>query len=364
LAAWTADGGGRLTLVNAAAAALIAVAASSIRLGPPSPSRALTEPHSSRGLAALLENYDGGDYAAIARDPTLARPDVYRTRAEAAYREQRPLFGELAWVGSLGDRGRVPITMAVLSVLSAAFAVMALGALLLRRQISPFFALGVFALPGVLPIVNDMMPELLQLGLITVGLLAWTTSPRRHARWAIFAFTLAALTRESSLLVPLVLIAMELPRIRSRSARHTIRLLTVPFVAYAAWIVFIRVRVGVWPMSARTGRLTAVPFGGLVNALQHSPYRGSTAFWFGAGLFVFGYALVRGRRDVWYFGAVAFAVMGVFLGWNVWQRPDYFGRVLLPLYAYSAIVLGSALWDRRAFVTLHRARSPAGSGVA
>src|SRR5947208_16923067 len=112
-----------------AAVLLIAIAASSVRIGAPAASRARTERHSIRGLAALLENYDGGDYATIARDPTLARPDVYRSRAEAAYREQRPLFGELAWVGSLGDPDRVPITMAVLAVLSAAFAVMALGAL-------------------------------------------------------------------------------------------------------------------------------------------------------------------------------------------------------------------------------------------
>jgi hypothetical protein len=344
-----------------AAILLIAVAASSVRIDAPATSRARTERHSIRGLAALLENYDGGDYATIARDPTLARPDVYRTRAEAAYREQRPLFGELAWVGSLGDPDRVPITMAVLSVLSAAFAVMALGALLLRRRISPFFALGVFALPGVLTVAYDMMPELLQLGLITVGLLAWETQPRAHTRLAIVAFTLAALTRESSLLVPLVLLAIEIPRIRTRESGRAIRLLTTPFVAYAGWIVFIRVRVGVWPMSARAGRLTTVPFGGLVDALRHSPYRDTTLRWAVVGVLVFACSLIWGRRDLWYGTSIAFAGMAVFLGWNVWQRPDYFGRVLLPLYAYSAIVLGSALWDRRPFVTLHRARSPARS---
>jgi hypothetical protein len=76
-------------------------------------------------------------------------------------------------------------------------------------------------------------------------------------------------------------------------------------------------------------------------------------------MFVLVVALVRGRRDAWYFTAIAFAVMGMFLGWNVWQRPDYFGRVLLPMYAYSAIVAGSALWAaHRPFVTLDRARSP------
>ena len=341
-----------------AATVLIAVAANSVHIEASATERVSSKWHSTRGLAALLENYDGGDYAVIGRDPTLARPEVYRTLDAAAYRAQRPLFGELAWVGSLGNPDRVPITLAVLSVLSTAFAVMALGALLVRRGISPFFALGVFALPGVLTIVYDMMPELLQLGLLTVGLLAWESRPR-HARWAIVAFTLAALTRESSLLVPIVLIAMELPRIRTRSALRAMQGLAIPFIAYASWIVFIRVRVGAWPMSARSGRLTGVPFGGLVNALEHSPNRSAAALWAAIGMFVLVVALVRGRRNAWYFTAIAFAVMGVFLGWSVWQRPDYFGRVLLPLYAYGAIVAGSALWAaHRPFVTLDRARSP------
>jgi hypothetical protein len=86
--------------------------------------------------------------------------------------------------------------------------------------------------------------------------------------------------------------------------------------------------------------------------------------WIAVGVVMLAGAVVLGRRDIWYGTAIAFAVMGVFLGWNVWQRPDDFGRVLLPLYAYSAIVVGSALWDRRSLVTLQRARTPAGSGVS
>jgi hypothetical protein len=346
-----------------AATILIAIAASSIHLGPGANRRSASDVDASRGLRGLLENYDGGDYAAIARDPTLAHPDIYRTRSEAAYREQRPLFGELGWIVSLGNPDRVPVALAVLSVLSTAFAVTALGVVLGRRGISEFFALGLFALPGVLVIVYDMMPELLQLGFLTVGLLAWEATPRRRSHWAIVAFTLAALTRESSLLVPLVLMVFELPRIRTRTAR-SVQLLAIPFIVYAGWITFVRVRVGAWPFDSPSRNLTVVPFEGLVRALRDSPERGSTALWLGVGLFVFGYALVKGRRTVWLATAAAFAVMGVFLGSVVWQRPDYFGRVLLPLYAYSAIVLGSALWDRRSLVTLHRARTPAGSGVS
>jgi len=69
-------------------------------------------------------------------------------------------------------------------------------------------------------------------------------------------------------------------------------------------------------------------------------------------------AVGQGRRDAWLGTVVAFALMAVFMGSTVWERPDYFGRVLLPLYAYSVLIVASALWERGAFVSLHRARSP------
>jgi hypothetical protein len=344
-------------LAAVAATVLIAFAAASVELGPSANRRTASDAESNRGLLGLLENYDGGDYAAIGRDPTLARPDIYRTDAEAAYREQRPLFGELAWVGSLGDPDRVPITLAALSVLSASLAVMMLGVALVRRGISPFFGLGVFALPGVLATVYDMMPELLQLGLLTAGLLAWEAKPARRTSWAVAAFTLAALTRESSLVVTGVLLAIELPRVRTRSRSRALPL-TIPFLAYAAWISFLRARVDAWPLHPPSRNLTVVPFGGLARALRDSPDRNAIAIWFVVGVCVLVYAWHRGRHDAWLGTVGAFAVMAVFLGSVVWQRPDYFGRVLLPLYAYGAIVVGSSLWDRRVFVSLHRARSP------
>ena len=340
-----------------AAAVLIAVAAGSIRLGPPADPGSLRWPHSSRGLAALLENYDGGDYAAIARDPSFARPDVYGSNGEAAYRAQRPLFGEMAWAASLGNPDRVPFALATLSVLSAAFAVGALGVLLVRRRLSPFLALAVFALPGVPVAVYDMMSDLLLLALITVGLLVWEPQSRTRSRWAVLALTAAALTRETSLLVPAALIAVEIARVGWRAAWPRVRCLWVPFVTYAAWITFVRLRFEAFPVTARRGRLTAVPFGGVFDMLRDSPYK-AAAPWFISGVAMLVATIMVGRRDRWFVTTIAFAVMGVFLGRYVWQRPEDFGRVLLPLYAYSAVIVASALWERGAFVSLHRARSP------
>ncbi len=166
------------------------------------------------------------------------------------------------------------------------------------------------------------------------------------------------------MLVPLALIAIELPRIRTSAARHAVRLLAIPIAVYVGWITFVRIRVGAWPFTARSGRLTPVPFGGVVHTIRYSPYRGSAVPWIALAVLLVVGAVMRGRHDAWFATAIAFAVMGVFLGWNVWQRPDDFGRVLLPLYAYSVILIASALWEQRTFVTLQRARTPAESGVA
>ena len=65
------------------------------------------------------------------------------------------------------------------------------------------------------------------------------------------ALTLAALTRESMLLVPLVLVLLELRRDPSRATVRRVSPLLVPFAAYGAWIVFVHVRVGSWPFAAR-----------------------------------------------------------------------------------------------------------------
>ena len=240
----------------------------------------------------------------------------------------------------------MPAALAVLSVLSAAFAVMALGVMLARRRISPFFALGIFALPAGITTTYGMTPEFLALALVTVGLLAWERQPRPHPNLAIAAFTLAALTREEMLLVPLALIVLGVFRSRLVPDRSAPWRLAIPFGAYAAWITFVRVRIGAWPFSARSQRLHAIPFSGLLDALRQSSSPGSIEVWLVVGALIVVCALVWGRRDVWYAATAAFALLALFLGPDVWKDPAQFGRALLPLFAYGSIIAGSAVYDR------------------
>jgi len=91
-------------LAAIAATVLIAFAAASVDLGPSANRRSAADVESNRGLLGLLENYDGGDYAAIGRDPTFTSayntlgviyrrhgnlPEAERTLAFALEREPK-----------------------------------------------------------------------------------------------------------------------------------------------------------------------------------------------------------------------------------------------------------------------------------
>ncbi|MGO9874259.1 MAG: hypothetical protein ACLPVY_10710 [Acidimicrobiia bacterium] len=327
------------------ASLLLALGAHAIHVAP-APERSGAGAESSVGLRALLGAGDGQAYAAIARDPTLARPQALASKPEFAYRAQRPLFGEAGWLVSLGDPNLVPLALGALDALAAGLVVIALGALLARADIPPRYALGIFAIPGAIGIVWGMTPELLELAFITAGVLGWTAKPKPKIAFAVTAFTFAALTRESMLLVPLALMVLALKTSRSGATLRRLRPLVFPFVAYAAWITVVRLRVGYWPFAARANRLTFIPFSGLEHAIQHSSDRWTALAWIVIGLLVVASALGWGKRDEWYAIVVSFLVLAPFLGSDVWRRPADFGRVLLPLSAYSAALVLDAWWER------------------
>jgi hypothetical protein len=134
--------------------------------------------------------------------------------------------------------------------------------------------------------------------------------------------------------------------------RRDIGALVIPFLAYATWVVVVRVRVGFWPFAARSNRLTLVPFSGVVHSVQHSTNRGTAVAWVMVGLVVVVAALAWGRRGEWYALVVAFLLMAPFLGADVWKRPADFGRVLLPLFVYSTVLVVDALQRRSERVVL------------
>lgn len=303
--------------------------------------------HAHSGLDALLARGDGQAFAAIARDPSFARPDVYSSDAEAAYRAQRPLLGELAWVASAGQPDAVPGVLAVLVVMSTGLLVAALALLLERVGVSPLFALAVFALPGAVTSIFGLTAEMLAAALATLGLLAWMSSPRRTAP-AIVAFSLVAVTRESFLVVPVALALLALVR---RAPWRDLAMLGVPVAVYLGWTAIVRARFGSWPTDARAGRVRALPLSGPVDAFRHGGEAGAIAFWLlvAVGLVVLA-MMLRAPAEL---RAVVFvsAAFALFVGQAVWAKPSDFGRALMPLYLYGG-VLAAMLACRRATVSV------------
>lgn len=280
----------------------------------------------------LLNLGDGQAFAALAQDPLLRRPEVFRAgTAEAAYRAQRPLLGWTAWGLSAGRAGAVPPALVALSVAGFVALASTAAALLVRRGASALWALFVVLWPGTLMTLSWTGPEGLGTAAALAGFGLWQTERRR---WAIVALVAAALLRESLLLVPLAIAAHAL--VVGRRPIRTIAPLALPVVAYAAWVGIVWLRLDALPSDAGRGRLAA-PLAGLADA---------ASAWSSADIacaVVLGAlgtaALVLGRRDAAGWVAGAFTLASLVFGAEVWARFEDFGRVLLPIVAFGVLVI-------------------------
>jgi hypothetical protein len=290
--------------------------------------RRLTDP-----FEIMAVQSDGQAYAALARDPLLGHPEEFPSRAEAAYRAQRPLLGWLAWAGSLGDPRHVPPALAVLAIIGVGFAGTALAALLAQRAAPVLPAAGVALLPGAFESLTWLGPEALGLGLAAAGLVTWHS---RRPWLATVLMSAAALTRERLLVVPAGLFLTTSPDGRLGDARR--RWLLIPFVVFAVWALLVTARVGAWPGSANDGRLGA-PLVGLVRGAAR--WDGADdAFFFAVTLALTAWVALRRRHHRDLFAIVApTGGLAAIMGPAVWARWEDFSRPILPLYAFGAAAL-------------------------
>jgi hypothetical protein len=284
----------------------------------------------SRPLEVVMNGGDGQAFAAIGRDPLLREPDVFWLGPEdAAYRYQRPLFGWLAWATAGGRPQLVPEALAAWSVIGIGLMIGAVAWALERAGRLPWTALLLIAAPGVLSNLRTTGPEALGCGLAVLGVIRW-----RDHRWqAVACFTLAALCRETLLLVPAVLALHGL--IEQRRLRPFLPLLVSPAL-FAGWVVVVNVRTGAWPTQASTGRL-APGFRGVVEAT----YALGTGDYVVIALSAVVAAAVVWRARYELVGWMVLAHLGLasVLGERVWRSWHDFGRVLLPMAVFGLIAL-------------------------
>lgn len=284
------------------------------------------------GLEILLVQSDGQAFATHARDPFLQQPESFRTVEEASYRAQRPLLGWMAAALSAGRSGWVPPALAVLAAIGTAAAVAGCGALIQHRGRSPWWALSILVLPGTVGTLSYLGPEPLVLALLAWGLVAW----ERQRMWtAVALFTLAALGRETAVLVPGTLGVLALHRGDWRAAG---RLVMVP-AAMTAWYLLLQLHIGAWPWEASHGRLRP-PLAGLVLAARDiwtDP--GMQLLFLALPVLAVVAAVVLARRDELVVIVLVHAAFAMLLGEYVWAEVEFYSRVLLPMYAFAIVAV-------------------------
>ncbi|HEY8767308.1 MAG TPA: hypothetical protein VIP09_08615 [Dehalococcoidia bacterium] len=144
--------------------------------------------------------YDGQFYYYIAMDPANAR--YYFD--QPTYRYTRILYPMLARVLALGRVDLVPDSLILINLLAIAGGTLAVAAWLKRRRVSPWFALTYGLFPGLFICLQRDLAEPLAFGLAAWGVYLLGSGSKHRLTWSALVFALAALTRETTIIFPVI----------------------------------------------------------------------------------------------------------------------------------------------------------------
>ncbi|WP_426571117.1 hypothetical protein [Aquihabitans sp. McL0605] len=272
----------------------------------------------------LVAQMDGQAFAQQATDPSLAHLTAGYSgdQHQAAYRAARPVQGWVDWVASLGgQRSLLAPMILVLTVIGIGLLPLATGAV--ARALGRELRWGELVILTPAAIACLRWPGLCEPLAVVVafaGLAAWLRG--RHSL-GIVLFCVAALTRETTLLIPLGLALTTMAQ--TRRLRPALPF-GIPALAYVLWAGVVRLRIGAFPTgSAQMG----LPFVGLVRTVPHWQLPELITFVLLVAACV---ELWRSRDAVLRGILVAHVAFVSCLGPLVWWYWWGFGRVTLPLF--------------------------------
>ncbi|MFN8018476.1 MAG: hypothetical protein U0P45_10170 [Acidimicrobiales bacterium] len=271
---------------------------------------------------------------------------------EQAYRYQRPMYGWLGWIASGGQRGAVAWGLVLVTAASVVLLVYGTASWLAAKGADPRWALTILAMPGVFVDLTWVGPEALGVALVVLGLRRWMRVqpgavadrlvPDAAPDWgAVALFAAAGLCRETLLLVPFVLMVAAVLRRRLPQAIAA----ALAAVPYVLWVLYLKVQIGAWPKGSVGGRLSVLPFGGMLDA-SHG-WASFDPFFAAALVGLAVAALVWGKESGLRPLVAANLALAATLGEPVWHRFPDFGRVLLLEGVLSLIALLVARQVRR-----------------
>jgi hypothetical protein len=309
--------------------------------------------------------YDGQFFYRLSLRPwTQARTEFGITFDEPAYRQQRIVYPLLTFVVARGAPAATAWALLGWN-LAAAAALGWLGAALARRRRGhALWGLAFAAYPGFVLVLARDLADLVAAVLLLAGILALD-----HQRpvVAAAALTLAGLTRESTLVVPLALAALwsvdadrrrstvavtgGRPALSARAAsdRSRVQVVTfaVPLGVALAWQLVLWRSWGIAPLAQGSERL-GLPFAGIWDFTQRAVQFGafSLVVQFAELVFVVAAALVTAwslpvsralahEKVAWALGVL----VAVLLSRNVWVEDWAFLRALAEPYLLGTLVL-------------------------
>jgi hypothetical protein len=154
----------------------------------------------SYGYPAGDIGYDGQFVYYIALDPVNAR--YYMD--SPTYRYTRIVYPLLARFLAAGQPAVIPYALLVINWLAIAGGTLALAAWLRRKGVWPWFALAYGFYPGLFITLQRDTSEALAYALVALGVFLWDYGGRGRIGLAACAFSIAALTRETTAVFPVL----------------------------------------------------------------------------------------------------------------------------------------------------------------
>lgn len=290
------------------------------------------------GFDLVGVGYDGQFFYRLARSP-LSTDDTAAgvTFDSGPYRQQRIVYPAIAWVGSAGGQpSLVPWSLIAVNLVALAVAAGAAAAHAQRARRPWWWGLACIP-PGVAVSLSRDLSEVVAVALVLVGILGWESG--RWSRGSV-SWTLAALARETTLVVP---VAHLLVAVWQRDWRRA-RWLSLPPLTWLSWQALLTARWGDVPVLSGRGNL-GVPFQGLARTLVQTDSLAQLLLALAVlGMLGLGLMAVVGRAgDVSVrLAFVMSALLLVSLNSKVWVEADAFLRASAEACALAGVLILTA----------------------
>jgi hypothetical protein len=208
--------------------------------------------------------YDGQFYYRLALNPFTSTPTEFGVTFDSpSFRQQRIVYPFLVWVLSMGRADRVPILLILVNYLALCLMGWIGGAYAQSMRQHALWGIVLPLYPGFLLTLSRDLTEIVETGFLLAGLLLIR---RGKHLLATLLLTLAALTKETSLLVPAgAMLACLAGAWQGKAGKGlTWRLFLFPLITYGAWQVFLFYR---WEQLHLSGRIQilGLPLSGFIR---------------------------------------------------------------------------------------------------